>query len=130
MNHLQINLTRSILKNVDFCNEVEQFLTLQNIANPQRFKIVTCILEAVGNLLQHASTGVDSAILMIHCQPDRVVVDLLDSTTLNSVPQAPSQLQIDKESGRGLWILEHWMDQVRFQPTAAGTHLRLSSLRA
>ncbi|AEG09448.1 ATP-binding protein [Shewanella sp. SP2S2-4] len=129
MNSLQLKLTQEQWRIQQFCPELEQFMLLQNVHERQRFKVIICVLEAINNILDHTEAGLEQIVLIMHCNDDRIIVDLLDhSTVLPKIEphHCPEQMN---EHGRGLWIMYNWMDEVRFQPTVLGTHLRLILLR-
>lgn len=129
MNTLQLELSKEVWHSASFCPEIEHFMALNNVQSKQRFKIITCILEAVGNILAHGNTDIDKIIIIIGCHHDRVTIDLLDNSPLVPINTPDACPQPEAISGRGLWILQSWMDQVRYQASVQGTHLRLSSLR-
>ncbi|MGL5669537.1 MAG: ATP-binding protein [Shewanella sp.] len=129
MNSLQFNLTHDQWSQQPFCSELEQFMLMQNVHERQRFKVITCILEAVSNVINHTEDSREPIVLIVHCNHDRIIVDLLDRSPMVpkvSFDQCPDQLS---EHGRGLWIMYNWMDAVRFQTTVLGSHLRLTLLR-
>ncbi|WP_028771794.1 ATP-binding protein [Shewanella waksmanii] len=128
MNSLQFNLSQSAIHSQHFCTELDQFLLQNSIIAGQRFKIVTCILEAVANIAQHSQVDLAQVSLIIRCERDKVTIDLLDNSPFIE-PQKPSCPPPLSLTGRGLWIMQNWMDQVRVQASVAGTHLRLSLLR-
>ncbi|PKG56610.1 ATP-binding protein [Shewanella sp. Choline-02u-19] len=126
MNSIQINLNKSVLAKHSLCLEIEQFMLQNHISSSQRFKIVTCVLEAVANVMDHANNGSADMTLILHNRDNKVIVDLLDHSTLHC-SKAPQQCpDTDAQSGRGLWIMHSWMDNVRVQKSVAGTHLQLS----
>jgi serine/threonine-protein kinase RsbW len=129
MNSIKITLSQCILNDNLLCIELEQFLEQHNVKPEQKFKVITCVMEALGNVLDHTNSQLEDIILILHCNSDKITIDLLDNspfTPINEEATCPSPLSL---SGRGLWIMQHWMDQVKFQSSAAGTHLRLSLLR-
>lgn len=129
MNSLQLNLNQSLWEQNQLFQELEQFL-LQNHVHPkQRFKLITCVLEAVGNVVRHGACPLEKVILIVHCNHDSLTVDLLDPSFTPELAMPQNCPSRDGETGRGLWILYNWMDKVRFQHAINGTHLRLSLLR-
>lgn len=129
MNSLQLNLNQHLWDQNQLLQELEQFL-LQNDVNPrQRFKLITCVLEAVGNVLSHGTSQMEKVVLIVHCNHDALTVDLLDPSFTPELAMPDNCPSRDSETGRGLWILHNWMDKVRFQHAINGTHLRLSLLR-
>ena len=126
MNSLQINLNKALLAKHSLCLEIDQFMLQNQISSSQRFKIITCVLEAVANVINHSNSNSKEVILILHSGDNKVVIDLLDNSKLHH-NQAPQQCpNIVTESGRGLWIMHSWMDNVRVQESVAGTHLQLS----
>ena len=126
MNSLQINLNQNVLAKHSLCLEIDQFMLQNQISTSQRFKIVTCVLEAVANVLNHATGSKQEVILILHCTDKKVVIDLLDNSKKHCSQPAQRCPDTDAESGRGLWIMHSWMDNVRIQESVAGTHLQLS----
>ncbi|WP_299791109.1 ATP-binding protein [uncultured Shewanella sp.] len=130
MNSIQLNLSQSVWSSNLLCQELEQFLQQNSVQIQQRFKVITCILEALSNVLEHTDNQVEDIVIIMHCNQDRITVDLLDKAPylpMGDQVECPSPFSI---SGRGLWIIQNWMDQVRYQASVAGTHLRLSLLRS
>ncbi|QQX81835.1 ATP-binding protein [Shewanella sp. KX20019] len=126
MNSLQINLNKTILAKHSLCLEIEQFMLQNHISSSQRFKIVTCVLEAVANVMSHTDNSSANMTLILHYRDRKLIVDLLDNSALHS-NQVPQQCpDANTQSGRGLWIMHSWMDNVRVQESVAGTHLQLS----
>ncbi|AZQ11077.1 ATP-binding protein [Shewanella khirikhana] len=129
MNSLQLNLNQHLWEQNQLFLELEQFLLQNNVHPKQRFKLITCVLEAVGNVLHHGKSPLDKVILIIHCSHDCLTVDLLDPSVSPELDMPSHCPERDGENGRGLWILYNWMDKVNFQHAISGTHLRLSLLR-
>lgn len=129
MNSIQLNLSEQIWSNKQLCDELEKFLQQNGVRTQQRFKLITCILEALSNVLEHTSSQLEEVVVIVHCDQQLITVDLLDNSPYLAIEgqiKCPSPLSL---SGRGLWIIQSWMDQMRFQASVAGTHLRLSLLR-
>jgi serine/threonine-protein kinase RsbW len=129
MNSLQLNLTPQIIEQQQFCIELEQFMLNNQVCDKQRFKVITCTLEGVNNILQHTSCDAANITLLMHCNTDSVIVDLLDNALYTELPALIDCPDQNEEQGRGLWIMYSWMDQVWNQPTVLGSHLRMSLLR-
>lgn len=130
MNSIKLNVSQNVLSSHLLCIELEQFLAQNSVQSQQRFKVITCVLEALSNVLEHTNSQLEEIIIILHCDHDRITIDLLDNSPfipLNEAASCPSPLSL---SGRGLWIIQHWMDHVKFQSSVAGTHLRLSLLRS
>jgi len=129
MNSLQLNLNHQVIEQQQFCVELDQFMLNNAINDRQRFKVITCTLEGVNNILQHTQCNAANITLLMHCNADRIIVDLLDTAEYHSLPTPTDCPDINTENGRGLWIMYNWMDQVLNQPTVLGNHLRMSLLR-
>ncbi len=130
MNSIQLNLSQKIWSSKLLCSELEQFLQQNSVCTQQRFKVITCILEALSNVLQHTDSRLEEVVVIIHCDLEVITIDLLDNSPYEPISdqiECPSPFSL---SGRGLWIIQNWMDQMKFQASVAGTHLRLSLLRA
>ena len=129
MNSIQLNLSQKIWSSKLLCSELEQFLQQNSVHTQQRFKVITCILEALSNVLEHTDSRLEQIVVILHCDQEIITIDLLDNspyTPIDDQVDCPSPFSL---SGRGLWIIQNWMDQMRFQASVAGTHLRLSLLR-
>ncbi|WP_298775753.1 ATP-binding protein [uncultured Shewanella sp.] len=125
MVNLQINLDKSHIDQIQVSKKVNEFLK-PHLNEQQKFKVVTCIMEVLANLIEHKDDSLKEIILIIHCDTSEIIIDILDDAhfTLLTIPDTcPS---VNETSGRGLWILRQWMDSVSFQPTISGTHLRLT----
>ncbi len=129
MNSLTFTLTDKAWQQDLLCLELEQFMLQNSVLKQERFKVVTCILEALGNSIKHASSELSDITVILHCDHDKITVDLLDKRPPHKANGEPNCPQPMAGSGRGLWIMNSWMDQVRFQPSVQGSHLRLSLLR-
>ncbi|MBR9726824.1 ATP-binding protein [Shewanella intestini] len=129
MNTLQINLSQNIIEDNHLCEELEQFMLLNNVTEAQRFKLITCTMEGVNNALQHGGSHANEIIIMLHCNDQKIMVDVLDKANFSPLPDVNECPNIEQENGRGLWIMDNWMDQVVLKPSVLGTHLRLSLLR-
>ncbi|WP_299810800.1 ATP-binding protein [uncultured Shewanella sp.] len=126
MNSLQFNLDRKIMAKHSISREIEQFMLQNQVSDTKRFKVITCVLEAISNVFTHATPKLNSLIIILHCDHQQVVIDLLDSSRMQAI-KAPTDCPHAKAtSGRGLWIINSWMDNVRLQETVAGTHLQFS----
>ncbi|ACJ28394.1 hypothetical protein swp_1614 [Shewanella piezotolerans WP3] len=126
MNSLQINLNKTLLAKHSLCLEVDQFMLQNQISSSQRFKVITCILEAVANVINHSASSSKEIILILHSGDNKVIVDLLDNSPLHGNKSPLQCPDTNEQSGRGLWIMHNWMDSVRVQESVAGTHLQLS----
>ena len=129
MNSIKLNVTQSMLDDNILCLEIDQFLEQNNVSSQQKFKVITCVMEALGNVIEHTTCQLEDIIIILHCNSNMITIDLLDNSPfppLNEEAACPSPLSL---SGRGLWIIQQWMDQVKFQSSATGTHLKLSLLR-
>mgnify|MGYP001046037702 FL=1 len=129
MNSLQLNLNHQVIEQQQFCVALDQFMLNNAINDRQRFKVITCTLEGVNNILQHTQCNAANITLLMHCNADRIIVDLLDTAEYHSLQTPTDCPDINTENGRGLWIMYNWMDQVLNQPTVLGNHLRMSLLR-
>ncbi|MGS0682943.1 ATP-binding protein [Shewanella sp. 125m-7] len=125
MNSLQFTLNRNIMSKHSISKEIEQFMLQNQVSDTKRFKVITCILEAISNVFIHAKPKLGSMIIVLHCDEHKITVDLLDDSPLQILEAPKSCPPAESPSGRGLWIINNWMDSVRMQKTVAGTHLQL-----
>lgn len=126
MNSLQFNLNRDLMSKHSICKEIEQFMLQNQVSDSKRFKIITCTLEAIANIFDHTKPPVDVMIVICHCDSHKVTIDILDDSIHHALKQPTSCPPAPSSSGRGLWIINNWMDSVRSQKTVAGTHLQLT----
>lgn len=126
MNSLQFNLNRSIMAKHSISREIEQFMLQNQVSDTKRFKVITCILEAVSNAFTHAEPQLNSLIIILHCDHQQIVIDLLDNSQMQALTPPTDCPPAKSTSGRGLWIINSWMDNVRIQESVAGTHLQFS----
>ncbi|MCG9730989.1 ATP-binding protein [Shewanella sp. Isolate13] len=126
MNSLQFNLNRNIFANHSISKEIEQFMLQNEVSDTKRFKVITCVLEAVSNIFTHAAPKINSLIIILHCDHQQIVIDLLDNSQMQPFTPPTDCPPAEAISGRGLWIIKSWMDNVRIQETVAGTHLQFS----
>ncbi|KPZ72871.1 MULTISPECIES: ATP-binding protein [unclassified Shewanella] len=130
MNSLQMNLNLQLMTPEQIYDEVEAFLIANEITSLQRFKLMLCILEAVNNVSQHCPDNTEDVTLLVQNNKDNIVVDILDTAEfveLSAPKKCPTN---DRPNGRGLWIMDQWMDKVNKKATVLGTHLRLSLEKA
>ena len=126
MNSLQMNLSLNTMTPEQIYDEVEAFLISNSIESLLRFKVTLCILEVINNVSQHSPEHTDDVTILLQNQKDNIIVDILDSAEFINLSAQVKCPDINKPHGRGLWIMEQWMDQVEKQATVLGTHLRLS----
>lgn len=125
MFNLQINLDKSNIDQIQVSNKVNDFLK-PHVNEQQTFRIITCIMEVLANLIEHTDDSLKKVILIIHCDTNEIIIDILDDANFTQLTIPDECPDINETSGRGLWILRQWMDSVSYQPTVSGTHLRLS----
>ncbi|GIU51201.1 ATP-binding protein [Shewanella sp. KT0246] len=130
MNSLQINIAIDDMTSEQIYDDIEAFLIVNNIESQQRFKLILCILESVNNVVQHCPENAETLTVMLQNNQENIVIDILDNTEFVELSTPKKCPQIDKPNGRGLWIMEQWMDQVQKQATVLGTHLRLCLQKA
>ncbi|WP_144209652.1 ATP-binding protein [Shewanella donghaensis] len=126
MNNLQLNLALNSMTADQVYDELEQFLSRNGLSSLQRFKLITCILEATNNVKQHCSEVADDVTVMLQYKNSHIIIDILDNSEFTSLPAPKVCPDNSTANGRGLWIMHQWMDQVQQQATVLGTHLRLS----
>ncbi|QBF84228.1 ATP-binding protein [Shewanella maritima] len=129
MNTLQLSLSAKLLDNSCHLKELEQFMCLNGVKEGQRFKLITCTMEGLNNALMHGGDKLENIILMAHCSQDKVMIDLLNQDDYQPLPEVNDYPNPNDEGGRGLWIMLNWMDQVTYEPSVLGTHLRMCLLR-
>ena len=126
MNSLQINIALNEMTPEQVYDDIEAFFIVNNIDSQQRFKLMLCILESVNNVVQHCPEDAEIVTVMLQNHQDNIVIDILDNTKYVKLSAPQKCPEITQPNGRGLWIMEQWMDQIEKQATVLGTHLRLS----
>ncbi|MDO6619576.1 MULTISPECIES: ATP-binding protein [unclassified Shewanella] len=126
MNNTQLNISINSMTADQVYDELEQFLISNKVEPLQRFKLISCALEATNNVQQHSADDAEDIKLLLQKNDNKLIIDILDNS--NFTPLAPPSTCPNKHkaNGRGLWIMHQWMDQVQQQATVLGTHLRLS----
>ncbi|MEZ9140799.1 MULTISPECIES: ATP-binding protein [unclassified Shewanella] len=126
MDSLQINIALNEMTPEQVYDDIEAFFIVNNIDSKQRFKLMLCILESVNNVVQHCPEDAETVTVMLQNHQDNIVIDILDNTKYVKLSAPKKCPEITQPNGRGLWIMEQWMDQIEKQATVLGTHLRLS----
>lgn len=86
------------------------------LAETPSFQVMTCVVEAVNNCVEHAYRNMRGQIaIRLFCNPRWLVVQVRDrgpSVERPPVRTAPDPLQID---GRGWFIMQEWMDVAQYR---------------
>ena len=80
------------------------------------FQVMTCVVEAVNNCVEHAYRDAPGAIgIRLFCNPHWLVVQVRDRgrpAAQQAAPAAPDPMQIN---GRGWYIMQQWMDVAQYR---------------
>jgi serine phosphatase RsbU (regulator of sigma subunit)/anti-sigma regulatory factor (Ser/Thr protein kinase) len=92
------------------------FLTEQGLDESEQFNCELCLAEACNNAVQYvAKTAAGLTITaeaIVH--PASVELRVTDHTSGFELPSAPGPMNPDRESGRGIFIIQSLMDEVRY----------------
>jgi len=91
----------------------------------EQYKISMAVRECVINALKHGNRGDESKHVLINfaLQPDRLVVQVGDEGggfDLKEVPDPLANENLLRSSGRGLFLVRCFMDELRVEPGEAG----------
>ena len=91
----------------------------------EQYKISMAVRECVINALKHGNRGDESKQVLINfsLQPDRLVVQVGDQGKgfdLEEVPDPLANENLLRSSGRGLFLVRCFMDELRVEPGATG----------
>lgn len=80
----------------------------------QPFKTQTCIAELLNNAVEHGGGAGQPCELRLRVRPESVVV-ALRSPGFAAMPTLTAARAVcaDQEDGRGLWIVQQWVDELR-----------------
>ena len=80
------------------------------------FQVMTCVVEAVNNCVEHAYRDTPGEIgIRLFSNARWLVVQILDRGQVaaqHTAPATPDPMQID---GRGLFIMQNWMDIAQYR---------------
>jgi serine/threonine-protein kinase RsbW len=98
----------------------------------EQYKISMAVRECVINALKHGNRGDESKQVRLNfsLQPDRLVVQVGDQGggfDLREVPDPLADENLLRNSGRGLFLVRCFMDELRVEPAAAGGALVIMS---
>jgi serine/threonine-protein kinase RsbW len=92
------------------------------LPNTDVFAVETAVDEAVSNIIEHAYEGVENGTIEITCEtdPESIKIILIDNGKPFDPQSIPSPdlkapLNKRKEHGLGLYLMQKWMDEVRFE---------------
>jgi serine/threonine-protein kinase RsbW len=92
------------------------------LPNADVFAVETAVDEAVSNIIEHAYEGVENGTIEITCEtdPESIKIILIDNGKPfdpHSIPSPDLKAPLNKrkEHGLGLYLMQKWMDEVRFE---------------
>lgn len=92
------------------------------LPNADVFAVETAVDEAVSNIIEHAYEGIENGTIEIICEtdPESIKIILIDNGKPFDPQSIPSPdlkapLNKRKEHGLGLYLMQKWMDEVRFE---------------
>lgn len=113
--------------------EVEQLIDLvceELKVNESNYgNILVAITEAVNNAMQHGNKGDKNKFIDITCNPvsnDKIEFVIKDEGTgfdYNSLPDPTAPENIEKESGRGIFLMKNLADEISFDDNGRAVKL-------
>ena len=122
----------SILQNI---YEVENFLNgvFKDLAFSRKVycKIYLAVTEAVNNAILHGNKKDRSKFVTIifYNNEDHFIVEVIDEGSgfeFDSIPDPREQINIRKESGRGIFIMKQYADKVKFHKGGSTVQLKFN----
>ncbi len=112
---------------------VKQFSDKQGFSEKLTYHLLLCVDEACTNIITHGYEGMNpgSILLDIERVGDSVEITLTDfghsfEPAPPAKPDVAEALGGDRVGGFGLYIIYEAMDEVDYEATPAGNHLRLT----
>ncbi len=113
-----------------FAHVVESAVAVAGISEDDQIDLMVAVMEALNNAIDHGN-GEDASKqvhLKIDIQPASVTVWVRDEgqgfdPNATSDPLAPENLM--RNSGRGLWMMRAFMDEVDLIPSPTGTLVKM-----
>jgi serine/threonine-protein kinase RsbW len=114
-------------------NEVKQFSEHQNFSEQFTYDLLLCVDEACTNIIKHGYEGMNPGSILLDFirVNDRVEITLTDfghpfEPAPPPRPDVTEALEGDQVGGFGLYIIYETMDDIEYEATPAGNHLRLT----
>ena len=96
----------------------------------------SAVAEACINAMQHGNKWRPEARVVVHMNlsDDRFIISVIDQGSgIPEVPEYPGVVKIIEENasprGLGVFMIQHLMDEVRFNETADGGHTMIMEIR-
>jgi anti-sigma regulatory factor (Ser/Thr protein kinase) len=105
---------------------VSTVAALMGFSEDDAYGIKVAVSEAVANAVEHGSPRGPVDTVECHCvaADEGLVVEVRDEGG-GFAPRAPQSLDSLDPRGRGLFFIEHFMDEVSFEPASPGTRIRM-----
>src|SRR5687767_1902364 len=93
------------------------FLSEQGLDESEQFNFELCLAEACNNAVQYATAGGahQSIVVEVLIHPASVELRVIDRTAGFELTEKAPSLNPDRETGRGVFIIQSLMDEVRYQ---------------
>jgi len=100
---------------------LREFLSGVGVGEDELFAYELCLVEACNNAVQNAdAAGQNQPVLAeVSCQPDRVELRVTDHTPGFTWPDRLEVPSLERERGRGLFIIRSMMDEVAYERGSA-----------
>nr|WP_238401035.1 ATP-binding protein [Alloalcanivorax marinus] len=109
---------------------LERYLEANGVPELARFKVVTCMVEAVANVVCHTEVGLRDITLTVCCEAGKVSLELTDPSHVSDFTWPIQQPGALDQRGRGLWIIHNWMNAVSHVVCEQGSRLRMELIFA
>ena len=127
--HLHIS---SKVENITFAeNLIEEISEQFDIKNDVYGNILVSVMEAVNNAVQHGNKNDERKSVDIYCSvTDKLVmfriIDEGPGFKFNDIPDPTKPENIEKTSGRGIFLMNHLADEVSFSNEGREVQLKFN----
>ena len=125
MKPLICKLNEQVWTSSVLATRIEAYLESAAVPSLERFKVITCIMEALGNVFCHTDCPEEQVILFINRDAQRLAIEITDQAKTTTITWPDECPDIEGERGRGLWIIRNWMDTAEYVPSEKGNRLYL-----
>lgn len=113
---------------VSACTWLNQLFESSDLSKTERYQIETCMVEGINNAVLHAYGGEGGHKISIVCRMSEefIQVEIHDSGQAMPTKINKDLPVLDSTQGRGMFIIESWMDKVDYHSDQKGNTLRLT----
>ena len=125
MHRFHLRLSEILWRNHGVVRALERYLEANDVPELARFKVITCMVEAVSNVVCHTDVPLNEITLVAECEDGKVCLEVADPSHVFDVSWSVNEPDAQDQRGRGLWIIHNWMNAVSHVVCAQGTRLRM-----